>query len=144
MNAQITTATIEDIAVRVLDRFSDELGAGAVAKAVNAVLLVLEIEKVNKDGVLAQYQVTQNMMTNYGGKSGMIDGTKRDSMAGVTFSKEVVLDFITKFVDRAANGTKASGSRGINAENLAAQIKAEMQIEQADEVDELNEDNLDN
>lgn len=135
MNTQtITNETIELVALRVLGKFADELGAGAVAKAVNTVLLVLEIEKADKDNQMVQYQVTQNMMTNYGGK-GMIDGVKRDSMAGVTFSQEVVLEFLIRFVVKAAGGAGTTGSRGIKAENLANQIKAELAAEQ-DEQDE--------
>jgi len=121
--SKIQIETIEFATERVLANFGETLKASEIRDAVNVVLKAFSVEKVNEDdNEPVEYQVSQNMMTNYG-KNGRIDGVKRDSMTGVRFDSSDVEAFIVKFVDRAANG--AQGKRN-NVDALAESLKQEL------------------
>lgn len=121
-----TNFSIENVVELVLGNFGTELGSGDIAKAVNAVLLVLEVKKTDiVDGkeVVSDYSVTPQMMNNYG-KQGMFDKVKRTSMANVVFKREDVKTWLTKFVNARVNGVR-SGST-VNANDVADLVRAKL------------------
>jgi hypothetical protein len=121
-----TNFSIENVVELVLGNFGTELNSGTIAKAVNAVLLVLEVKKTDViDGkeVVSDYQVTPQMMNNYG-KQGMFDKVKHPSMANVVFKREDVKTWLIKFVNARANGVR-SGST-VNATDVADLVRAKL------------------
>jgi len=121
-----TNFSIENVVELVLGNFGTELNSGSIAKAVNAVLLVLEVKKTDViDGkeVVSNYQVTPQMMNNYG-KQGMFDKVKHPSMANVVFKREDIKIWLIKFVNARANGVR-SGST-VNATDVADLVRAKL------------------
>jgi hypothetical protein len=121
-----TNFSIENVVELVLGNFGTELNSGSIAKAVNAVLLVLEVKKTDViDGkeVVSNYQVTPQMMNNYG-KQGMFDKVKHPSMANVVFKREDIKAWLIKFVNARANGVR-SGST-VNATDVADLVRAKL------------------
>jgi len=136
MNTQSNIVSIERVVEAVLGHFGEQMGAGQIAKATNAALEILEVEK--EDGQL--YQVSQNMMTNYG-KNGAFDAQKRQSMAGVTFAQSDVATWLTKFLNKRINGIVVSSSRGIDKDAIVASVKQELsELRSIEEQDEELED----
>lgn len=142
MNTQSNIVSIENVVALVLRHFGEQMGAGQIAKATNAACELLNVEK---DGEL--YQVTQNMMTNYG-KNGTFDAQKRESMAGVTFAQSDVAAWLTKFLNKRVNGIVVSSSRGIDPKAIVASVREELnqlqQIEEQDDEIEIEDQDDDN
>ena len=119
---------VEQVVNLTLAKFGTELNSGSIAKAVNAALLVLDV-KVTKvvEGkeVTEVYQVTPQMMNNYG-RQGMLDGRgKRDSMEGVVFSVDTIRTWMTKFLTNKVNGIVSRNS-GVQAKDVAELVRAEL------------------
>jgi len=120
--SKIQIDVIEFAAQRVLANFGEDLKASEIRDAVNVVLKAFSVEKIGEDDELVEYQVTQNMMTNYI-INGRIDGAKRKSAAQVRIANADVEAFIIKFVDARVNGTQ--GKRN-NVDALAESLKGEL------------------
>ena len=120
--SKIQIDVIEFAAQRVLANFGQDLKASEIRDAVNVVLKAFSVEKIGEDDELVEYQVTQNMMTNYI-INGRIDGAKRKSAAQVRIANADVEAFIIKFVDARVNGTQ--GKRN-NVDALAESLKGEL------------------
>jgi len=120
--SKIQIDVIEFAAQRVLGSFGEDLKASEIRDAVNVVLKAFSVEKIGEDDELVEYQVTQNMMTNYI-INGRIDGAKRKSAAQVRIANADVEAFIIKFVDARVNGTQ--GKRN-NVDALAESLKGEL------------------
>lgn len=131
-----TNYAIENVVDLTLANFGSEISSGDVARAVNTALLVLEVKAVKKDKqgrevldaggkpVLVDYQVTPQMMNNYG-RNGMLDKTKRDSMAGVVFLATDIRTWMITFLTNKANGIVRRGG-GVKAAELADSIKGKL------------------
>jgi predicted methyltransferase MtxX (methanogen marker protein 4) len=120
--SKIQIDVIEFAAQRVLANFGEDLKASEIRDAANVVLKAFSVEKIGEDDELVEYQVTQNMMTNYI-INGRIDGAKRKSAAQVRIANADVEAFIIKFVDARVNGTQ--GKRN-NVDALAESLKGEL------------------
>jgi hypothetical protein len=125
MNAK--AYSIEQLVELTLANFDTSLNSGAIAKAVNTALLVLEVKQTKTiDGKpeVTNYQVTPQMMNNYG-RNGQFDKVKRDSMEGVVFSADVVRTWMIRFLTNKANGIVTRGS-GPAATVLADAVRAKL------------------
>jgi len=139
--SKIQIDVIEFATERALTNFGETLKASEIRDAVNVVLKAFSVEKVNEDdNEPVEYQVSQNMMTNYG-KNGAFDAQKRQSMAGVTFAQSDVATWLTKFLNKRINGIVVSSSRGIDKDAIVASVKQELsELRSIEEQDEELED----
>jgi hypothetical protein len=128
MNTSSTKFSVEQVVDATLGQFGTELNSGSIAKAVNAALLVLEVKenKTGDDGkpVVVDYQVTPQMMNNYG-RNGMFDTVKRESMTGIVFSAADVRAWMIRFLTNKVNGVVTRG-KGVPAADVAEAVRAKL------------------